>query len=267
MLPAKHQQFLDRALEHFRADARVLGLAAGGSLRTGLLDQHSDLDLVVVVKSEARAEIMDQRKAIAGKLGPVLTVFTAEHVGEPRMVIAIYGPPPLHVDLKFISLPELAERVEDPKVLFERDSALSKVIAETKPKPPGPIKLDWLEERFWCWIHYSIEKALRGEWLECHAGVSFLNNAVLGPMALTAAGFSGLDRQGVRRMETRSPKIAAALKGCLGANDRESFLRACQIQADAYGELRQQLRGGPVTPSEVEQAVRDYLRQGIEGLL
>ncbi|MCC6575290.1 MAG: oxalate:formate antiporter [Planctomycetes bacterium] len=259
MVPAKHQKFLDAALNYFKADARALGVAAGGSLCAATMDEYSDLDLVVVVAPHARAEIMAERKQIAAKLGPMLTVFTAEHVGEPRMVIAIYGPPPLHVDLKFIDITELEKRVENPRVLFERDGALSAVIAATQPAPPGPINLEWLEERFWGWTHYNIEKTLRGEWLECHAGAGFVNNVVLGPMALTAAGYSGLDKQGVRRLETRAPEVAAKLRACMAAHDRASFLRVWQVQADLYTELRQKLSCRPVIVSAAEKVVREYL--------
>ncbi|MBI3831022.1 MAG: nucleotidyltransferase domain-containing protein [Planctomycetes bacterium] len=160
-LPEKHQRFLDSALRVLCSDPRVHGVAGGGSLCSGTLDEQSDLDLVIVVRPEAREDIMAQRKDIAARLGPMLSAFAAEHVGEPRMIIAMYGPPLLHVDIKFISLPEFAKRVENPRVLFEREHELSSMIASTQPDPPGPIDLDWIEDRFWTWIHYGIEKTLR----------------------------------------------------------------------------------------------------------
>ncbi|MBI3831021.1 MAG: hypothetical protein HY291_15990 [Planctomycetes bacterium] len=78
-------------------------------------------------------------------------------------------------------------------------------------------------------------------------------------MALSAAGFRGLDQQGVRRMEKRSPKVAAALNACIAANDRASFLRVWQAQTDLYAELRQAMRGQSWQVRPVEVAVRDYL--------
>lgn len=49
-------------------------------------------------------EIMAQRMAFAGTLGHLLHAFTGEHVGEPRLLICLFGPQLLHVDLKFITL-------------------------------------------------------------------------------------------------------------------------------------------------------------------
>ena len=48
-------------------------------------------------------EIMAQRMAFAGTLGHLLHAFTGEHVGEPRLLICLFGPELLHVDLKFIT--------------------------------------------------------------------------------------------------------------------------------------------------------------------
>jgi hypothetical protein len=52
------------------------------------------------------------RAGFAGALGPLLSAFTGDHVGEPRLLICLYGPPLLHVDLKFVTPADLAERVE-----------------------------------------------------------------------------------------------------------------------------------------------------------
>ena len=44
-----------------------------------------------------------ERRDFAERLGPLLAVFSGEHVGEPRLLICLYGPPLLHVDLKYIT--------------------------------------------------------------------------------------------------------------------------------------------------------------------
>ncbi|OAS18998.1 hypothetical protein [Paenibacillus oryzisoli] len=78
------------------------------------------MDLIVVYDAVYREEVMNQRVRIAEKLGNLLSGFTGEHVGEPRLLICLYGPPPLHVDLKFVTAQELEHRVEDPMILWER---------------------------------------------------------------------------------------------------------------------------------------------------
>src|SRR5216683_4823304 len=68
-LPPMHRAFLDRALPMFQADARLAGLAAGGSFITGELDEYSDLDLVVVSLPGASPDVLREGSDIAQRLG------------------------------------------------------------------------------------------------------------------------------------------------------------------------------------------------------
>lgn len=66
------------------------------------MDEFSDLDLVLVPKekvSNDKPEMPDYAK----RFGPFLSGFTGEHVGEPRVLICLYGEPLLHVDVKFVT--------------------------------------------------------------------------------------------------------------------------------------------------------------------
>jgi len=71
-----------------------------GSLAYGGFDEQSDLDFVIVVRADDHAAAMAGRQAFAARLGSLLAAFSGEHVGEPRLLICLYGPPLLHVDLK-----------------------------------------------------------------------------------------------------------------------------------------------------------------------
>ncbi|EPO4109819.1 fimbrial protein [Enterobacter cloacae] len=80
---------------------------------------------------------MAQRIEFAGTLGHLLHAFTGEHVGEPRLLICLYGPELLHVDLKFVTLDMLTQRVEEPAVLFTRDHlALEQQLAKYSAQWP-----------------------------------------------------------------------------------------------------------------------------------
>jgi len=234
MLPDLHREFLERAVALLATDSAVAGVAAGGSYITSEIDDYSDLDLVVAVADGNRGI---DRRAIAESLGPLLSAFTGEHVGEPRLLICLYGPPLLHVDLKFVTLAELAERVEDPVVLFERDGAMTAAFANSEAKPPQ-IDLEWLRERFWIWIHNAVIKAERGEILECLDMVGFIRQRLLGPIALTASGETGLRAQGLRRIEVLAPEWAPRLANTIGSYDAASCLEAIATCCDVYEELR-----------------------------
>ena len=54
------------------------------------------------------------------------------------------GEPPLHVDLKFVALPDLARRVEDPVILWERDGLLTRALQSGSAEYPAP-KPQWMK--------------------------------------------------------------------------------------------------------------------------
>jgi len=123
-MPSAHRAFLEAAIARLRADERLVGLAAGGSFISRTLDEHSDLDLVVVSRPEVSGEVLRDGPDIARRLGPLLATFPGDHVGEPRLFISLYGPTLLHVDFKFVSTEELAHRVEDPVILWDREGVV-----------------------------------------------------------------------------------------------------------------------------------------------
>lgn len=122
--PRHVRPYVEAVIAAIQADPRVVGLTAGGSAATGTMDEFSDLDLVVVCRDEHQPELLRDAPAFAAGLGPLLACFTGEHVGEPRLLIALYGPPPVHVDLKFVADSQLDQRVEDGLILWQRDGVL-----------------------------------------------------------------------------------------------------------------------------------------------
>ncbi len=259
-LPEPHRAFLERALAVFREDARLVGVAAGGSFVTDEVDAHSDLDLVLAVSPEAWPAILDQRIPIAAALGSLLAAFTGEHVGEPRLVICLFGPPLLHVDLKFVSLDDAHDRVEDPVILWQRGRALGEAFARAPARYPEP-DLAWIEERFWVWVHYTGLKIERGELFEALNALGFFRFKVLGPLALQRAGARP---DGVRRVERHAPSVAARLARCVGRAEAAACVTALEAVVDLYAELRAAPGEGdppdPV-PSAVEREVRAFLAE------
>src|SRR5688572_18687477 len=141
------QSFANNVVSVIKNDRFIIGLAAAGSWITNELDEYSDLDLILITETK----ISDEKEKMIGyasRFGNLISAFTGEHVGEPRVLISLYDDPLLHVDIKFLTLPEFSERVEDPIVLFERDKKLSEVIHDNKGVWPVP-DLQWIEDRFW----------------------------------------------------------------------------------------------------------------------
>ncbi len=250
--PAEHRAFLDRALAVLAADARIVGVAAGGSYVTDTIDEWSDIDLVVAIEPEHVGNVMRDRHAIAARLGPLLSAFTGEHVGEPRLLICLYdGTPPLHVDLKFVSISDVAARVEDPLVLLDRDDRLTAALETGTARYPAPDP-QWIEDRFWTWIHYGATKIGRGELFEALDGLSFLRVSVLGPLGLQRAGARPT---GVRRIETLAPDLADMLRATVATHDARDCARALLVCAEVYRRLRPATGVERRTPTE-EAALR-----------
>jgi len=255
-LPPLHADFLERALPVWQEDARILAVAAGGSFITREMDEFSDLDLIIAVAPEFFLEVLKERKQIAGRAGKLLAAFTGEHVGEPRLLICLYSPPLLHVDLKFVALPDAVERVEDPVILWERDHCLTSVLQKTKPNYPMP-DLQWIEDRFWVWIHYVAGKIGRGELLEAYDNLSFLRLNVLGPMALMAVGARP---SGVRKIEKHARDYLSDLLNTLANYQPLSCAQALRATVKLYLVLRNKLEDKTLVKHiKVEKAVMLYL--------
>jgi Nucleotidyltransferase domain len=239
-----------------QADPRIVGLTVGGSAATGTMDEFSDLDFVVVCRDEHQPDLLRDAPAFAARLGPLLACFTGEHVGEPRLLITMYGPPPLHVDLKFVADSDLDQRVEDGLIVWQRDDALDAALRRAPPAWPRPDR-QWIEDRFWVWVHYGAAKLGRGELFECLDMLAALRSIIFGPLIAQARGHRAA---GVRRIEQMAPDLAPALEATVG----DHTPRGCAAALRASVALYRQLRGdaaGLVRRTSAEAASLDYLAQ------
>lgn len=262
-LPAAHAAFLDRALPTLAADPRLVGVAAGGSYLAGTLDEWSDLDLVVAVEPAAYDAVMAERQAIAAGLGPLLVAFTGEHVGEPRLLVCLYGPPLLHVDLKFVRVEDAAERVEDPAVLWERDGRLTAALARGAARFPAPDP-QWIEDRIWIWVHYVAGKVGRGELLEAVDALAFVRGLALGPLALASRGARP---SGVRKIEQAAPDLAPRFHRTVARCEPRACLAALDEAIALYRVLRAELASpGLRRHDAAEEAAIAYVRAVAAGV-
>lgn len=256
-LPEAHRRFLVSSIDLLERDLRIVGVAAGGSFLTDSMDEFSDLDLIVATESSDHGDVMTDRRRIAATLGPLLAAFTGEHVGEPRLLICLYdGAPPLHVDLKFVALPDLVTRVEDPAVLWERRGRLTSALAAGTAEYPAPNR-QWIEDRFWVWVHYAATKLGRGEIFEVLECLSFVRATVLGPLALVGAGARPT---GVRRLERLAREHVGRFQATVAIHDAAACGRALRACIESYLVLRSQGAGLQVHEG-AERAAMQYLAE------
>lgn len=227
-----HRRMLADVVERSQTDDRIVGLALSGSFAHGEPDEFSDIDLVVVVDDDHHPAVMARRREILANWVPLVAAFTGEHVGEPRVVITMVGPPLLHVDFLFVSLADVAGVGTPPSVLWERDGLVSAALAQRRPQPAG-VDAQWIEDRFWTWVHYGATKLARGELFEVIDFLAFLRETVLGPFIARRAG---LEPRGMRRLEALSPQGAESLRATLCRHEREDAARALRAAVALYRE-------------------------------
>jgi len=250
-VPAPHRAFLERALPVLVANPLVVGIAAGGSLAHRAMDEESDLDLLIVTHDADLPTDAERRTEIANALGPYLGGFTGEHVGEPRLLICLYGDPLLHVDLKFVLPQALTDRVEDPVVLFDRDGTVSATLGTGVARYPTPDR-QWIEDRFWIWIHYAAGKLRRGELMEAKAAIDYFLANVFGQLAALEAGHRAT---GLRRIESSAPARMPDLAALCVPYDRDAIREGLLRSVDLYRSLRREV----VERSDLERASVAYL--------
>lgn len=231
------KQFAAHAARIVENDPGAIGLAVGGSWLKDEMDEFSDLDLILVTKEKIAGDT-GKMLDYARRFGNLLSGFTGEHVGEPRVLICLYSDPLLHVDIKFLTLGELDNRVETPFILADTDDQLQQSFSTTEAVFPYP-RYQWLEDRFWIWIHYALLKTGRGEYFEALDFFGFLRGVVLGPLLHIKNG--NLPR-GVRKMETDiDKKDLEVLRSTLAEYNRGSLITALENCINLYRELRKAL--------------------------
>jgi predicted nucleotidyltransferase len=250
--------FAGKATEVLRNDKNVIGLAVAGSWLTNEIDIYSDLDLILVTQEKIAGD-KEKMLAYAKRFGELLTGFTGEHVGEPRVLICLYDNPLLHVDIKFLTLQEFQQRIETPHILLDTNRQLKDTLDKTEPKFPYP-DYQWIEDRFWIWIHYALLKIGRGEYVEAFDFFGFLRMVVFGPLLHIK---NGNLPKAVRKVETQ---LAAGdlkqLKMTIPTYSRNSLLNSLENAVSLYRQLRNELFTNTVTRNKAtEEKVMQYFEE------
>ncbi|TAJ50169.1 MAG: nucleotidyltransferase domain-containing protein [Herbiconiux sp.] len=221
---------VERIVVRIAQDARVVGVAVTGSLAAGLGDEYSDVDLVLAVRDDAFEEVEAERLALIASWAPLIVGFTGEHVGEPRVIISVIGPPLVHVDLKFVRLSDFGASVIRPWLIHDPAGALAAAVVE-HPGAEESVDAQWIEDRFWVWVHYAAAKLGRGELFEVIDMLALMRSAALGPLAAVRAG---IDPRGVRRLESAAPRDSDELRATVSRHDRKEAGEALRAAVRLY---------------------------------
>lgn len=252
------KDFANKVVEIIKTDTNVIGLAAAGSWISKEMDEYSDLDLILITKKKISAD-KEKMLGYASSFGDFISGFTGEHVREPRLLICLFDNPLLHVDIKFLTLSEFEIRIENPVILFERDNQLTDIIKATRAEWPQP-DFQWIEDRFWTWIHYIAGKAGRGEYFECLDGLGFLRMNVLAPLLHMK---NKTQPRGLRKAETKLnlPDVEN-LKITVAQYNKTSIVKALDNTVSIYKSLRRKLYPDTIQlQTNAEKKSLEYFKQ------
>jgi len=123
----------------------------------------------------------------------------------------------------------------------------------------GPQRPDrqWIEDRFWVWVHYGAAKLGRGELFECLDTLAAMRAMVFGPLIAYARGHRAA---GVRRLEQIAPDLVPALEATVGDHTPHGCAAALRASARLYRQLRGD-DAGLVRRTSAEAASLGYLAQ------
>jgi predicted nucleotidyltransferase len=254
-IPDHLREIADAVVAVAAGDSRLSAVIAGGSIATGTSDEYSDLDLVLVCAPDKQKECLAEARVFAGRLGPLLASFTGEHVGEPRLLIALYGPPLVHVDLKFVTPDDLRDRVEDGVVLWQRDDTVDRVYSTSQPSWPR-VDPQWIEDRLWVWVHYTAVKIARGELFEAVEALGAIRSAAIAPLATLGRTQKP---SGVRRLETLAPELVPEFRATVATADPADCVRALNASVELYRKVRDSSGVAVERRTAAEEAVVAFL--------
>ncbi len=255
--------FIQTCSKKMEQGGEFAALVTRGSFGTPDFDEHSDLDLLLLTQSSSQEHGTEQRKRFASELGPLLSSFTGEHVGEPSILICLYntGPRLLHVDLDFRASHEVDWCFSQEQIHWLRQGESVRALVD--PPERAQPNVQWMEDRFWTWIHYGVGKCRRGEIFDGVGMVGFLREHVLGPLQLSLGGYPP---HSVRRLESRFPESVGEFAKTVPEYSRQSCLKALENCVSLYLGLCEQIPECKLTERcDARKAVLSDLYRALEG--
>jgi predicted nucleotidyltransferase len=240
----KHRHLLERAVAHFQADQRVLGVAVGGSIAAGNMDFYSDIDLDIIVRDDDFDAVFSERDRAAVAVGQPLFRFIADHLpfGAHLHIVLYEGP--IKLDFSYLCVTDvrpswtLAGRV----ILKDANGFLAAIksqSAELNPGQPPRERVLSLNQKFWTWCWYVFGKIKRGELWEALDGIDSIRGLAILPMLDWAAGKPQI---GYRRLESElDAELAEKLSATVAVLQPESLYAVLQAEMALFSDLRDEL--------------------------
>jgi hypothetical protein len=252
----------DAVLERFvaacRGDDRIVAAFLGGSHARGAADEHSDLDLYVVVADAAFDPFLADRDAFVRQLGePVFCEHWRAQYGVDLLFFVLAdgleGELGLGRESGFLAIHGGAHRV-----LVDKKGILDGVAFPVhRPDPAEQVEnLRGQIEWFWHNLSHFAKAMARGQLWWAHGALEDMRRTCVQlarlrhDFAAAAEGYEKVD-------EALPPELLAPLRDTVGASERAALLRAARATVRLYQELARPLAGehGLTYPSGHERVI------------
>lgn len=230
VLPRGYLALFDSAVRAASADERIRALWLGGSLARGDADSASDLDLVVTVRDESRAQFAREWSTWLAKIAPTVIARLLPFLPGSFYALTATGE---RLDVVVESEAELAATPFRIHVaVFDRDHLIDRLPAAAPPEGPSREQIAFLIEEFLRIYGLGYVAVMRGDLLLMNEGIHLLRGLLyqLFCQANAPSSPAGMKRRSANLMPAQSATLGALPTG---GRDWEETLRANEAVARA----------------------------------
>ncbi|RZA09244.1 MAG: hypothetical protein EOP11_02365 [Proteobacteria bacterium] len=224
----------DRATKVAQGDSRFLGLCLHQEANHE--NEFTDEELVFVCAPLAFGACAEDLRSLAENLGPLLHGYQQDKGDAEREITCLYDEPLRRIDIRLLPLDGVAE-LHRPKILWEKEGALRAEIG--KHRDPNPVlDLQWMEDRFWIWMHGAAEALRAGAVFEALHQMSCLRTRILAPLLLKS---HAKPASGLKAIEQTDSESLSSLRATVPLYDAKSCEISLREAAKLYVGLRESL--------------------------
>ena len=226
-LHPNHQAILDKFVKACQLDDRIAAALLVGSYVKGKADEHSDLDLYMIMRDEAYEDFAATRESFVRQLGEPLFM---EDFGLPDIVFLIF-PDGSEVEVSYVRESEISYVVNAPfKVLLDKKDIMVSAIPREREvdQDRQKEKLRRLIDWFWHELSHFITAMGRGQLWWAQGQLEALRSNCVN-LACLRNNFSdpGVGDEPYFKIENSLPvEQLAALQGTFAPMEENAMLKA-----------------------------------------
>ena len=228
------EQLLDRVVRLAEADDRIAAVLVYGSHASGRADEHSDVDIGLVVADDAHAQVLAERDVLVRALGEPLF---AEDFGDPSNGHVIYAD---GTACEFIIKRERELDLSRPyRSLLDKTGVVARVLARPGPaaEAPGAETVRWLLAVFWHDFEHVTVALARGQLLWAHGAMEEMRGICLQLVRLSVGAAQEPDDPYWKVDGLLPPEVAERLRATIVPLEREPMREATQALLALYRDL------------------------------